>query len=117
METAEWVSHVVGQATIVKEDVTESGTRHGALNNVSRTYHEVGRPLLTPDEIMRLKKPRKDDEGRIVESGEMVVFLAGEAPIKGTQILYFLDPTFDARSRIPPPASGSTVRPDAKFAA
>ena len=117
-ETAEWVSHVVGQATIVKEDVTESGTRHGALNNVSRTYHEVGRPLLTPDEIMRLRKPRKDDEGRIVESGEMMVFLAGETPIKGTQLLYFIDPVFSVRSRIPAPATGATVRATAaRFAA
>ncbi len=117
-ETAQWVSHVVGQATIVKEDVTESGTRHGTLHNVSRTYHEVGRPLLTPDEIMRLGKPQKDDEGRIVASGEMVVFLAGEAPIKGTQILYFLDPTFDARSKIPAPGTGSTMHATAeRFAA
>lgn len=116
-ETAEWVSHIVGQTTIVKEDVTESGLRHGSLKNISRTYHEVGRPLLTPDEIMRLKKSRKDDGGRIVESGEMVIFVAGEAPIKGTQILYFLDPTFDARSRIPAPGTGSTVSVKARFAA
>ena len=106
-ETAEWISRMVGNTTIVKEDVTESGTRFGPLKNVSRTYHEVSRPLLTPDEIMGLRKPRKDDQGRIAESGEMVVFVAGERPILGTQILYFMDPVFARRAAIDPPPSGS----------
>ena len=109
-ETAKWVSDVVGQTTIVKEDVTESGTRHGSMKNISRTYHEVGRPLMTPDEIMRLRKPKKDAEGRIIESGEMVIFIAGEAPIKGTQILYFMDETFDRRAKIIAPESGCTIQ-------
>ncbi|MDT7953489.1 MAG: type IV secretory system conjugative DNA transfer family protein [Acetobacteraceae bacterium] len=107
-ESAEWISRMVGNTTIVKEDVTESGTRLGSLKHVSRTYHEVSRPLLTPDEVMDLKKPRRDEDGRIVESGEMVVFMAGERPIFGTPILYFLDPTFERRARIEPPASGAT---------
>ena len=59
-EPAKWVSEMVGNTTIVKEDVTESGTRFGPLRNVSRTYHQVSRPLVTPDEIMELKKPVKD---------------------------------------------------------
>jgi type IV secretion system protein VirD4 len=107
-ESAEWISRMLGNTTIVKEDVTESGTRFGPLKNVSRTYHEVSRPLLTPDEIMDLKKPRKDDSGQIVESGEMVVFMAGERPIFGTQILYFVDPVFTRRATIEPPVTGST---------
>ena len=79
---------------------------------MSRTYHEVSRPLLTPDEIMDLKKPRRDAHGRITEPGEMVLFIAGERPIFGTPILYFLDPTFERRARIEPPASGaSRARP------
>lgn len=36
-ESAEWVSRMVGNTTIVKEDVTESGTRLGSLKDVSRT--------------------------------------------------------------------------------
>ncbi len=103
-ESAEWISAMVGTTTIVKEDVTESGTRLGSMRNVSRTFHEVSRPLLTPDEIMALRKPRKDDAGRIVQSGEMVAFVAGERPIFGTQILYFIDPTFERRARIEPPS-------------
>jgi type IV secretion system protein VirD4 len=112
-ETARWVSDMIGTTTIVKEDVTESGNRLGALSHVSRSFHEVSRPLMTPDEIATLKKPRKtrdgDGEEVITEAGEMVVFVAGENPIRGTQVLYFLDPIFRQRAAIPAPASGSTV--------
>jgi type IV secretion system protein VirD4 len=112
-ETARWVSDMIGTTTIVKEDVTESGNRLGALSHVSRSFHEVSRPLMTPDEIATLKKPRKarDGDGKevITEAGEMVVFVAGENPIRGTQVLYFLDPIFRQRAAIPAPATGSTV--------
>jgi type IV secretion system protein VirD4 len=57
---------------------------------------------------MDLKKLRKDDSGQIVESGEMVIFMAGERPIFGTQILYFLDPIFGRRATIEAPITGST---------
>ena len=94
--------------------MTESGNRMGALSHVSRSFHEVSRPLLTPDEIATLKKPRKartrDGKEVIAEAGEMVVFVAGENPIKGTQVLYFLDPVFRRRAAIPAPPSGSTIR-------
>ena len=115
--TADWISHDIGKTTIVKEDITESGTRGGSLKNVSRTYHEVGREVMTPDEVMALRKPQKDKDGRIVEAGEMVMFIAGERPVKGTQILYFLDPTFAARSRVSPPQTGSTIGRRMRFVA
>jgi type IV secretion system protein VirD4 len=112
-ETARWVSEMIGTTTIVKEDVTESGNRLGSLSHVSRTFHEVSRPLMTPDEIATLKKPRKtrDSDGNeiITEAGEMILLIAGENPIKGTQILYFLDPLFRKRAAIPAPPSGSTM--------
>ena len=61
-----------------------------------------------------MRKPRKerqtDGKEVIIEAGEMVVFVAGESPIKGTQILYFLDPVFRRRAAIPAPATDSTVR-------
>jgi len=113
-ETARWVSDMIGTTTIVKEDVTESGNRMGALSQVSRTFHEVSRPLMTPDEIAALKKPQKergrDGKEVITEAGEMVVFVAGESPIKGTQVLYFLDPLFRQRAAIPAPLTGSTMK-------
>jgi len=48
---------------------------------------------------------------------EMVVFLAGERPVFGTQILYFIDPVFSKRATIDPPATGATVRAAKPFQA
>lgn len=110
VDSAKWISEMTGETTIIKEDVTESGGKHSLqLASVSRTYHEVHRTLLTPGEVMQLKKPKTDKTGRIIESGDMLVFSTGEPPIKGTQILYFLDPVFSKRAQIPPPESGRTL--------
>ncbi len=106
VETAEWMSKMTGIATVVKEQVSTSGKRFGmVLEQVSRSYQEVQRPLMTADEIMRLPGPKKDAKGDILEPGEMLVFVAGQPVIRGRQILYFLDPTFSERSKIPPPAN------------
>ena len=105
IETAKWLSDMTGQTTIVKEDISTSGQRFGAvLHHVTRTFHEVARPLATPDEILRLKAPAKNADGtRLVAPGEVLVFVAGHAPIRGTQILYFRDPVFAERVRLPVP--------------
>jgi type IV secretion system protein VirD4 len=108
VETARWISEMAGTATIVKEDVSESGPRMGSMKTVSRSFRETSRPLITADEVMRLKAPEKDESGRITESGDMLIFPAGMAPIRGRQILYFRDPVFSQRAAIPPPASGTT---------
>lgn len=112
VETAEWMSKMTGQTTVVKEQISTSGKRFGVvLEQVSRSYQEVQRPLMTPDEIMRLPGPKKDPSGeKIIEAGEMLVFVAGQPVIRGTQILYFLDPTFSKRSMIPPPEKTDIVR-------
>jgi type IV secretion system protein VirD4 len=105
IETADWLSRMTGTATIVKEDITTSGGRFSAvLSNVSRTFHQISRPLATPDEIMRLKSPAKDAGDIITEPGDMLVFVAGHAPILGTQSLYFRDPVFSARASIAAPS-------------
>lgn len=112
VETAEWMSKMTGQTTVVKEQISTSGKRFGVvLEQVSRSYQEVQRPLMTTDEIMRLPGPKKDATGeKIIEAGEMLVFVAGQAVIRGTQILYFLDPAFAERSKIPPPDKSDIVR-------
>ncbi len=103
IETAEHLSKLTGQTTIVKEQITTSGHRASMLlGNVSRTTHEVQRPLLTPDECMRMQGPVKDDNGMIEIPGDMLVFMAGYPAIYGVQPLYFKDPALLARSRIPP---------------
>ncbi len=109
-ETGKWLSDEAGTMTIVKEDVTVSGARHGAvLNHVAKTFHQVARPLITPDEVMRLKGAAKDENGAITEPGDMLIFMAGHAPILGTQSLYFRDPTFSARANMPTPAGDKGV--------
>jgi type IV secretion system protein VirD4 len=121
---------MTGTATVIKRQVSVSGKRLGTvLGQASESYQEVQRPLLTPDECMRLPGPGKDAEGRILDPGDMLIFAAGHAPIYGTQILYFRDPVFSVRARLPAPrgsdrlrtppfdtsgeASGDTVVPDA----
>jgi len=102
-QTAEWISAMLGTATIVKEDVTESGERGGRLNRVSRTYSEIERPLMTADEVSHMRAPRKEaTSGKIVDPGDMLIFAAGQYAIYGTQILYFNDDAFLARSMVPP---------------
>jgi len=103
VETAEWMSKMTGQTTIINEQVSTSGKRFGmVLEQVSRNFQEVQRPLMTPDEIMRLPGPKKDANGDIIEAGEMLIFVAGQPVIRGRQILYFKDPTFVERAKIPP---------------
>ena len=115
VETADWMSKMTGQTTIIKEQITTSGKRFGAvLEQVSRTFQEVQRPLMTPDEIMRLPGPVKDQNGDITDAGEMLVFVAGQPVIRGRQILYFQDPAFSARSKIPPPKMTDRVREQPK---
>ena len=104
VETAEHLSRLTGQTTIVKEQITTSGRRTAAMmGQVSRTYQEVQRPLLTPDEAMRMPGPKKNDKGEIVEGGDMVIYVAGYPAIYGKQPLCFKDPTFQARASIPAP--------------
>ena len=69
--------------------------------SASLTRVKAGTLGLLADEVMALRRPDKDEAGRIIGAGEMVLFVAGERPLKGTQILYFDDPTFSRRARIP----------------
>ncbi|BAU77417.1 IncP-type DNA transfer coupling protein TraG [Metapseudomonas furukawaii] len=109
MDTAQALSTMTGETTVVKESVTESGKRGGRLDNVSRSYQEVKRNLLTPDECLRLPGPKKDATGGIVEAGDMLIFSAGRPAAYGKQILYFMDPAFSARAKIPAPAKSDRL--------
>ena len=110
LETAEQLSKLTGQTTIVKEQITTSGKRIGAMHNhVSRMFQEVQRPLLTVDESMRMPGPTKDGNGMIREPGDMVVYCAGFPAIYGQQPLYFKDPVFQKRSEVPAPKVTDTL--------
>ena len=111
IETAEHLSRLTGQTTVIKEQITTSGHRTAAMmGHVSRTIQEVQRALLTPDECLRMPGPRKNAKGEIEEAGDMVISVAGFPAIYGRQPLYFKDPVFKARAAIPAPdVSDKTV--------
>ncbi|MGB0360384.1 MAG: type IV secretory system conjugative DNA transfer family protein [Endozoicomonas sp.] len=110
VETAEVLSKMSGQTTIVRKQLTISGKRFGLMQGQSsESLQEVQRPLITADEVMRLPAPIKDSGDKILKAGDMLVFASGHAPIYGKQILYFLDPTFSARSKVLAPRRSDTL--------
>ena len=110
IETAEHLSKLTGTTTVAKEQITTSGRRTSALlGQVSRTIQEVQRPLLTPDECLRMPGPKKNGE-MIAEAGDMVVYVAGFPAIYGRQPLYFQDKIFTARAAVPEPKGSDRLR-------
>jgi hypothetical protein len=70
---------------------------------------------MTPDEVMRIRPAQKKGEGdkqRIVAPGDMLIFVSGQYPILGKQMLYFSDPVLRMRSEMPPPKGSSQVASD-----
>lgn len=111
IETAEHLSRLTGQTTVVKEQITTSGRRLSAmLGQVSRTMQEVQRPLLTPDECLRMQGPVKNAAGEIEIAGDMVIYAAGYPAIYGKQPLYFKDPVFLARASVAAPSCSDKLR-------
>jgi type IV secretion system protein VirD4 len=82
----------------------------GTHATIMSSTQEATRPLLTADEVMRLPAARKDGRGNVTEPGDMLIFMAGQTPIYGKQILYFLDPVFSARAKVTAPANSDVVR-------
>ncbi|MDP3282253.1 MAG: type IV secretory system conjugative DNA transfer family protein, partial [Nitrosomonas sp.] len=110
IETAEHLSKLTGQTTVIKEQITTSGRRVGMMHgNVTRTMQETQRPLLTPDECLRMPSPEKDAEGKITKPGDMIIYVAGYPAIYGKQPLYFQDSVFSARAAVPAPAYSDKI--------
>lgn len=103
-ETAKVLSDMTGKTTIVEYKTSVSGSRGGHLKNASVSVQEVARPLLTPDECMRLPGIVTDTKGQL-DAGDMLIFVAGNPPIYGKQILYFRDPVFARRAKIAAPTT------------
>ena len=93
IETAELLSKMTGTTTV--QSHRWAGKRR------PKQFHP--RPLLTPDECMRLRLPQKDRTTDRVVPGEALILAAGLPPIYGEQILYFQDAVFRARSALLPP--------------
>jgi type IV secretion system protein VirD4 len=117
VETAELLSKMTGTTTVQKASFNFSGSRFAPLmSHVSGSVDHVERPLMTPDEVMRLRPPQKSGDGaseQIVAPGDMLIFVSGHFPILGMQMLYFFDPELRRRAAIPPPVlqalDGETV--------
>ncbi len=110
IKTAQYLSQATGETTVARVQTSASGARMSPmLGHVTKHYMEVKRPLLTPDEIMRLPTPVKDKNGMITEPGEMLIFMAGQPPIRGQQPLYFMDTAFSARAKVPVPTASDAL--------
>jgi type IV secretion system protein VirD4 len=107
LETAEVLSKMTGTKTVRKASFNFSGSRLSPIMaHVNASVDHIERPLMTPDEILRLCPARKEghaESERIVAPGQMLVFVSGHYPILGTQMLYFADPNLAKRAEIPPP--------------
>lgn len=102
-KTRDWLSAQTGRSTEVVEEVSESVNSGRRSQNVS--YRSSQRPLMTPDEVGRIKGPVRDrrDKDRVVGPGETLILHTGEYPILAKQSLSFLDPEFRRRMSIPAP--------------
>ncbi|MCL4135224.1 UNVERIFIED_CONTAM: hypothetical protein GTU68_022666 [Idotea baltica] len=110
IKTAEYISKILGKTTVTKKDASMTGKRFSVLlGRVTTHEREHARELLKPEEILKLKSPEKDDRDNITKAGEMLVHRVGDNPIRGTQPLYFLDETFLARSKVPPPERSDSI--------
>jgi type IV secretion system protein VirD4 len=92
IETAEMLSKMTGTMTVVSENLSYSGSRLSPmLGNMTSSESVTQRPLLTPDEAMRLP------------DNVSLIFVAGHSPIYGRKIRYYNDPVFKQRCMIAPP--------------
>ena len=109
-ETAEYLSKMTGETTIVDNNISVSSSG-GLLSkkSYSKSYQHTKRNLLTPDECLRLKGADKNSKGEITRAGEMLIFVAGYPAIKGRQALYFQNPVFAARASIKAPENSDRL--------
>lgn len=94
VQTAELLSKMTGTTTVVD--------RTGAGRGRQKTAH--GRALLTADECMRLALPQRDPRTGRMRPGDCLIFVAGQPPVYGQQILYFADAVLGARAEIEAPS-------------
>jgi type IV secretion system protein VirD4 len=111
METADYLSKSTGQMTIIKTNYSETSQDGKLFGGKSRqtSLQEVQRPLMTPDECRRLPGLKKDENGDVIDAGDMLIFPSGFSCIYGRQTLYFKDKKMDERSKIQPPKESDNL--------
>ena len=102
--TAKTLSDKCGTTTVVQRHRDRNRRALQLIGSVTDRLNEVSRPLLTPDECMRLRTAKKSrrDPSKIVRAGDMLIFVSGRPPILGRQALYFQNKTLLARSLMAP---------------
>lgn len=108
-ETSKLLSEMAGKTTVVQQKNSLSGTRGSTKKSNSVNIQETARNLLTPDECSRLPGAKKNSKGQVTEPGDMLIFIAGQPPIYGKQILYFKDAEFIKRAQIEPPEKSDSI--------
>ncbi len=89
--TARRISDLVGQATVTKRQKSFSAAKFLAGRSVSESEQEFARPLLTPDEVLRLPFE------------EAILLVSGMPPYRAKKLMYYLDRRFSARAGLPCP--------------
>ncbi len=97
-ETAKTISELMGQTTATRKRRTVSGKGAFGAGNVSESDEEFARPLMTPDEVLRL--PFED----------ALLFVGGMPPYRGRKVMYYLDARLASRAGLPPPESARAQR-------
>ena len=101
---------MLGYRTVIQETNQVSGKRGDVtLKNVSVSHVHTKRALLLPEEVMRLPGLRKDAQGKVHATGEMIIFVTNQRPIKANHILYFEDPTFQERASFGAPRISDVI--------
>ena len=90
-KTAKRISDLIGQGTHTKLQRNYSGG--GLFRKVNLSEQEHARPLLTPDEVLRL--PYDD----------AILLVGGSDPYRARKIMYYLDPRFKGAVDRPTPDS------------
>ena len=91
IETARLLSQMTGETTVRHAHRTVSSS------GASVSEPEVARPLITPDEAMRLG------------SNEALIFTSGRPAIRATKLRYYSDPSFKRLAQIAPPPKSDRI--------
>jgi len=97
-ETAATISALMGTSTATKRQYSRSARGLFGAQSHSESDQEFSRPLMTPDEVLRL--PYED----------ALLFIGGAPPYRARKLMYYLDDRFVPRAGLPPPESPAEQR-------
>ena len=93
-ETPSLISKILGKKTIKSYSVSK---KDSLLSTDSRSESEIGRELMTPEEVSKLPKDKE------------LVFMTGHPPVYGNKLFYYKEKFFRERTFDPPEESDRIV--------